>query len=331
MTWLTARTNGFARLAMKLASEALSLQTMLDETAIPAAFIKGTTLGQLAYGNIGIKHAWDIDLLVLPRDLPRVCAKLTAAGYKRIVPPESLSADRFLAWSTFAQECLFVKQGTDIHLELHWRLSANPTLLEKITAESPMQLVAVAPGRSLRTLADEDLFSYLCLHGAYHAWSRVKWLADLAAWLSPRKAGEVEQLYRKAKENGVGRPAAQGLLLCEQLFALPLAPDFATELRKDRATRWLIAIALDTMAGDAASRPIDDRLLGNLMIGVSHFLLAVHLRGWFHELYTKSIGWTDFQNIVLPRSLYFLYPVLRIPSWLWRRAMRLRQSRQPAA
>ena len=316
---------------MKLASEALSLQAMLDEVAIPAVFIKGTTLGQLAYSNIGIKHAWDIDLLVLPHDLPLVCAKLSAAGYKRLVPPESFSDDRFLAWSTFAQECLFVKQGSGIYLELHWRLSANPALLERITASSPTQHVAVSSGRSLRTLADEDLFSYLCLHGAYHGWSRVKWLADLAAWLSPRRTGEVELLYRKAKEDGVGRAAAQGLLLCEQLFALSLAPDFAAELRNDRATRWLIAIALDTMAGDAASRHIDDRLLGNLMIGVSHFLLAVHLRAWFRELYIKSIGWTDFQNIVLPRSLYFLYPVLRIPSWLWRRAIRLRQSRQPAA
>ena len=331
MKGLAAQAKHIASQAMKLASEALSLQAMLDEAAIPAVFVKGTSLGLLAYNNIGVKHAWDIDLLVLPDDVPRVCAKLVAAGYKRVIPPESLSDERFLVWSAFAHECVFAKPGNGIYLELHWRLSANPALLERITATSPAQLVPVFSGRTLRTLADEDLFSYLCMHGAYHGWSRVKWLADLAAWLSPRQEGEIQQLYRKATADRVGRSAAQGLLLCEQLFALSLAPDFVAELRSDRVTRLLIAIALDATAGDAAWRQIDDRLLGNLKIGVSHFLLANDARAWFRELFSMSIGWTDFQNIILPQPLYFLYPLLRVPSWLWRRAVRIGQSRQPAA
>lgn len=328
---LAARAGEIARQCLKLASEALTLQAVFDSAAIPAMFLKGTALGLLAYNNIGIKQAWDIDLLVLPEDVGRVCKILAAAGYKRIMPPESFTDGRFFSWTDFAHECIFLKETTGAYLELHWRLSANPAALSHITATSTSQLVVVSPGHALRTIADEGLFAFLCMHGALHGWSRLKWLADLAAWLSQRPAGTIDLLYRKAKMDGVGRAAAQALLLCEQLFAMPLPPDFALELRSDRATRWLVAIALDAMAGDAASRQTDDRPLGNLKIEISHFLLATSAREWFRELYSKSIGWTDFQQIALPRSLFFLYPVLRVPSWIWRRAVRIGQLRQPAA
>ena len=321
-----------AQQGLQQASEALRLQTALDKEAIAAVFVKGTTLGLLAYDQIGIKQAWDIDMLVVPKDVRRVCEILAAAGYRRTMPPESLADQRFFAWTEFAHESLFEKDGTGTNLELHWRLSGNRALLAGVTAATSSRLVEVLPGRALRTLADEDLFSFLCLHGAHHAWSRLKWIGDLAAWLSAKPAAEVERLYRRAKADGLGRAAAQALLLSERLFALPLPAELCAELGQDRVTRWLVAIALDAMAGDADSRQTDDRLMGNLKIEFSHFLLATHARAWLRELTSKSIGWSDFQQIALPRPLFFLYPVLRIPSWIWRRAThRLRQSRQPAA
>ncbi len=184
-------------------------------------------------------------------------------------------------------------------------------------------MVAIAEGQVLRTLGDDDLFVYLCLHGARHAWSRLKWLADLAAWLSQKSPQDVERLYRRAETSGVGRASAQALLLCNQLLDLPLAPGFADGLRRNAINRLLIAIALRSMAGAGGTRQIDDRWTGNLAIHLSHFLLAPGPRIWWEELRSKAIGWTDFRWIRLPRPLYFLYPLMRIPSWLWRRIAHL--------
>ncbi len=130
---------------------------------------------------------------------------------------------------------------------------------------------------------------------------------------------DVERLYRSAQAAKVGRAAAQALLLCERLLKLPLAPALADELRSDRSTRWLVAIALHAMAGDDRMRQTEDRPEGDLTIQISHFLLAPTPGAWFAELQSKSIGWTDFSRIRLPRPLYILYPLMRIPSWLWRR------------
>jgi hypothetical protein len=317
-----------ARQSLLLASEALRLQAAFDAAAVPALFVKGTALAQLAYGTIAIKHAWDIDLLVNPTDVRRGCDVLKAAGFVRISPPPTLADERFFIWSEFARESVFQHNGRGTFVELHWRLSDNPTLLAHVSASSGTQAVTVSAGHVLRTLRDEDLFAYLCLHGAHHGWSRLKWLADLAAWLAPKSPVEVERLYRKAKADGVGRSAAQALLLCECLFDVPLPAGLSAEMRRDRATRWLVSIALNAMAGADASRQIDDRLLGDLQIRLSQFLLAPGVRHWLRELHTQSIGWTDFQNFSLPRPLYFLYPVLRAPSWIWRRgAYLLRRSR----
>jgi hypothetical protein len=316
---IAADASDIARQSLMLAQEALKLQAAFDAAGLPAAFVKGSALALLAYGKLGIKHAWDIDLLVEPKDLSRVGTVLAEAGFERQMPPASMSEERFRAWTDFAREGLYRQYVRGTFLELHWRLSDNRSLLAHVTASTGTRKVEIAPGQFLRTLEDADLFAYLCLHGAHHGWSRMKWLADLAALLAQKPLAEVETLYRKAKADGVGRAAAQALLLCERLFGLPLPDGLAAEMQRDRAIRWLVSVALNAMAGDAASRQTEDRPLGNFEIEISHFLLATGMRAWLRELESKAIGWTDFQNFALPRPLYFLYPLLRLPSWAWRR------------
>ncbi len=316
MNALTIGSSDVARRSLLLASEALRLQGLFEAAAIPVLFVKGTALAQMAYGNIAIKQAYDIDVLVTPDAVIRAAAILDGAGYKRIFPTASVTAERFASWIEFHKEGVFQHDSHGVIVELHWRLADNPMVLRGVTANSPSRSVVVSPGHALRTLGDEDLFAYLCFHGAQHGWSRLKWLADLAAWLASKPPAEVERLYRAAKADGVGRAPDQALLLCEDLFAAPLPSLLAAEMRRDRASRWLVAIALRAMAGGGAAAT-EDRALGNLEIFLSHFLLAP---GVWQELRTKSIGGVDFDTIVLPRALFFLYPLLRVPSWLWRRA-----------
>ncbi len=317
---LESRASAIARLSLLQAAESVRLQRLFEAAGIGLTFIKGTALALLAYGNIGIKHSWDIDILVERADILAASALLRGAGYIRESPDETLDPERFLEWSFVANECIWRDPARDIFVELHWRLSQNASQLARASSS---QYVAIAEGLVLRTLGDDDLFVYLCLHGARHAWSRLKWLADLAAWLSQKSPQDVERLYRRAETSGVGRASAQALLLCNQLLDLPLAPGFADGLRRNAINRLLIAIALRSMAGAGGTRQIDDRWTGNLAIHLSHFLLAPGPRIWWEELRSKAIGWTDFRWIRLPRPLYFLYPLMRIPSWLWRRIAHL--------
>src|ERR1035437_5290562 len=55
---------------LALAAEALRLQQLFAEANLPVTFIKGVSLAKLAYGNLGVRHGKDLDLLVAPASLP---------------------------------------------------------------------------------------------------------------------------------------------------------------------------------------------------------------------------------------------------------------------
>jgi hypothetical protein len=168
-------------------------------------------------------------------------------------------------------------------------------------------------------LARDDLFAYLCIHGAHHAWSRLKWLADLNAFIASTDA-DILHLHRHAQARGAGFCSGQALLLCQRLFALPLPDGLAFELQGTARVRKLYAIAADTMAdrtrgeGSGGNAPAAWRSFW------TQFLLG---RGWaFYAAQgrTAAVGIIDVISLPLPPYLHFLYPLLRLPLWLWRRA-----------
>jgi hypothetical protein len=316
---LRERARATARANLRHALEAVRLQRQFDHANLPILYVKGASLGALAYGGQGVKRAIDIDVLVEgPDAVEEACAQLAQAGYRRLTPPPTFNDRQVQAWVGWTRESLFRNDAKRISLDLHWRSCENRAVLTGISTASSCQTVEIFQGGVIRTLNTSDLFSYLCLHGARHGWFRLKWLADLVALVAARSEADIERLYRLSQTHGAGRCPAQALLLCNRLFDVALPPALVTEMRSDRTTRWLEAIALDALAG-GAEREIDDRPLGNLTIQISHFLLGRTVSHWLHELRFKAVGETDFVTWALPRQLWFLYPVLRAPSWLWRR------------
>jgi hypothetical protein len=311
---------GIARENLQFTAESVRLLRLFDGAGIKLFFIKGVTLNILAYGTLGLKRSRDIDLAVPTADVEQGSALLKAIGYRRIAPGPEINDDQFRTWVKLSKETIWVHETSRIIVEMHNGLVDNPMLLPDVSIQSPQQMVPVAPSISLPTLRKEELFSYLCVHGATHAWSRLKWIADVAALLKDDDEAAVERIYRRSLELGVGRSSAQALLLCAELFEFPLAGALKAELEADAKTRWLVRVALGMMAGKHVKTELDDTVLGTLPIHLSHFLLG---RGWRYkaaELKRKSLSPYDQATIPLPRPLAFLYPLLLVPSWIWRRA-----------
>ncbi len=304
---------------LAFAAESLRIQRLFTGAGLAFLFVKGATLDMLAYGSLGLKKGRDIDIVIAPEAVEQGCALLADAGYFRTVPGPEVGPDQFPVWVQLCKETNWKHAQSGIIVELHSELVDNPELLRGIGAHSPSQSVQLAPGITLPTLAKDQLFAYLCVHGATHAWSRMKWLADLAALLSREDGSEVTRLYESSAGLGAGRCSAQALLLCETLFNLQLPAELGSKLRADAANERLVRIALEVMGGRHAEIELDDTILGTLPVHLSHFLLAP---GWRHkasELRRKSISRQDRATMPLPRPLRFLYLLLLVPSWLWRR------------
>lgn len=275
-TWGAAAA-AIAQAGMRNLVESRRLLAAFIQADIPLLFLKGLTLGKLAYGDPFVKMGWDIDVLVAPSHVGQAAQQLTSLGYRRIVPGDGLDTD---AWHRRNKESVWQKDDAPVFVELHSRLADSPALIPSINMSSPHQSVEVTPGLTLPTLARDELFAYLCVHGSSSAWFRLKWINDLAALIRHEEPSEIERLFDHAVRLGAGRASAQALLLIDRLYAINLGP-LRNRLLTDRANRWLLGSALFYLDGPLSRREPTETLLGTLAIRTSQLLLR---SGWLYKI-----------------------------------------------
>jgi hypothetical protein len=313
---------------LALAAEGVRLQRLLAENNIPVIFMKGAPLAMLAYGNLGLRQSKDLDLLVPAESVPTATALLERSGYRRFNPPAGISNAQLRLLVSVRRDFGYVHEESQLAIELHWRLFGNPHFIDETSLMASSRLVPLTGTTGMRTFADEDLFAYLCAHGALHWWYQLKWLADVGALLASTSNDGVERLYWAAEARGGGRAAALALLLCHRLLRTKVPDHLITPFRESAILRWLEATALKAMtAGNSEIEP-RDILFGTTRGSLSCFLLSRGWRYWLAELKTNVICETDVLTLSLPDQFQFLYPVLRVPLWLWRHSSRSIRSLQ---
>lgn len=258
---------------LRAAAECARLREKFDQGGVALLFIKGLTLAAIAYPNPFLKMGWDIDVLVDPASLPSAIGLLRSSGYLPAIPAAADDA-RLRAWHRTRKESVWHHAGLGIHLELHGRLVDHPSLLPSVGLQSPRQMVRITDQIALPTLRKDELFAYLCVHGASSAWFRLKWITDLAALLRADGPGEIDRLYRRSQELGAGRAAAQALLLAHRLYLTPLGDDLMDKFRLDPINDRLASIAIRQMADD---REPTEYFLGTAWIRLSQLAL---FPGW---------------------------------------------------
>lgn len=310
---------GIARQNLQSAAESLRIQRLFDEAGVPLLFVKGVALAQLAYGSLAVKHSWDIDVLVTPNDVPKALQLLAGAGYHAFPPIPPPTDERYERWIRFARDYVLYHETNSVPVEIHWKLMENDYFLPGISALSPTRTVAISSGSEIRTLVDDDLFAYLCVHGAVHGWSRLKWLADVAALMAHDSASDAERRLDAAKKLNTEECVAQTFLLCDRLFGTPSVAALSQKLRLNYRTRWLERTALNAMTKGNAETELDNASFDRLPILISHFMLG---RGWrfaTNQLWNKLNRPYDLLYGTLPNWLRFLYPLVRVTSWIKRR------------
>jgi hypothetical protein len=302
---------------VKLAAQAVRLQNLLTAAGIPSIVLKGVALEQLAYGAVATKQTRDVDCLVLPEHAEAALALLEREGYTLSLPAVALSRMQRRALIRFGREVEVSAPRSNLRVDLQWRLADNPALLSGTDARAATQTVTLSEGASVRTLAPDDLFAYLCVHGAHHSWSRLKWLADLNALILSTNP-DIERLYRHAQKIGAGLCAAQGLLLCQGLLNLQLPTRLAEELGGNKRHQKLVANALDALTTPNLGSVVG--IWAVLRELRNQFLLGTGLPFYLSQCRLALVGVADIVRLPLPRPLHFIYPLVRVPLWLWRRA-----------
>lgn len=166
---LRDRLHAGAANSLKLAAELGRLVALFDQAGIEVVPFKGPAIAWSLYESPALRQMSDLDLLVRPADAQRAVDLLVANGCRS----EGGTDLRFLR---SARELHFASPA-DVALDLHWAM-APAHFCHALDVErfwSRLVTVSVA-GRSIRTLAPEDLLVFLCVHGAKHFWCSLRWL-----------------------------------------------------------------------------------------------------------------------------------------------------------
>jgi hypothetical protein len=267
---LSGEARSIAATNLAIARECAGLAEAFARADIPLLFLKGLSVAALAYRAPMLKAGWDIDLLIDEATLAVAAAELAARGYRRTIPGPGVDLAR---WHARRKESVWSRPAERLHVELHTRLADNRRLIPAIGIDSPRREVEIAAGITLPTLAADELFAYLSVHGASSLWFRLKWISDLAGLIDRLSEAAIEQLYARSQELGAGRAAGQALLLADRLFGSLRDSRLRDQLMADAAVRRLAAAAFRQVAGWAEPREPTAIPLGTWRIHSTQLLL----------------------------------------------------------
>ena len=308
-----------------MAAELTRLQAAFDAASCSFSVLKGVAAALQGLGRIGLRQNHDIDLLILDKDLPSAAQVLERLGYQQIEPAERLSVAALHAWARTHKDLVFRRPDTGIVVELHWRLFDNIRFAPDLERLPRVQL-RLPSGLSVAALAPEAAFAYMAAHGSQHAWSRLKWLADFAAYASRFGEARLGELFHQLSRQGLGGPVGQGLLLSHDLIGLALPAVLQRELEASPRLRLLRRFGLAAIGGQEAIE-LEDRAFGSALKTLSRYALS----GGVGYLLAQAV--LDASEV--PKShtspwLRSLGPLAKAPLWAWSLGARLAKRRRRA-
>jgi hypothetical protein len=288
---------------------------------IPVMPLKGPLLSFDLYGDVGLRHSKDLDLVVAQQDIARARACLENLNW--IPDPNVFFPVRPREWEIYwrnEHNLVFLHSSAPGHcvLELHWR---NYREEEDQTRDRLARSIASAfHGCSYLAMNSVDQVLYLCSHGGEHAWFRAKWLGDLAR-IHADQSIDWGVALEEARRSNQERPLLAGLRLLKDVHGLPLPqlpgdpwkgfPAFLTDehIRCLKVPEEFEARGALVQLRDQLRKSRHDRLL------------QPHTT-WRQSLAALTFRREDFKEFSLPDSLFWAYAPLRPIFWAWRKMRR---------
>jgi hypothetical protein len=289
---------------------------------IPVMTLKGPLLSLELYGDVGLRHSHDLDLMVKPEDLARAQACLENMGWRQDAAWFPLSPRQWENLLRHEHELHFVHPHGGCLLELHWR--AQWELKGQTNDRWAGSVPGVWQGCLHITMSPIDQVLYLCSHGGVHGWFRAKWIGDLAR-IHAEGRMDWQAVFGRASRTGQERALLACLRLLQDVYGLPVQ-DLPGNPWKNLPS-FLITRPLHDLKGpeDPAAFGALARIRGHFRL-IRYERLAVPQKTGRDLLAESAYCREDFQVLRLPDSLFWAYAPLRPILWLWRRVLRRRSA-----
>ena len=198
---------------LHLIGKQLKVYRLLKDAGIRVAIFKGAVLAQMAYGEVSLRQAGDVDLLIDRADFAEARSLLESLGYE--MAPRLTDA-QLASHLAFHCEIPFMRDEGFTIVDLHWNLAPRAFVfrLEGVELMSRLQSVSLA-GTTVETFSNEDMVLYLSMHGAKHLWHRLEWIVSLAELIRASPTIDWNVVLERAKKAHATRMLALALCLVE--------------------------------------------------------------------------------------------------------------------
>jgi len=287
--------------AVRAEMQLAELLHLFAARGLPVMPFKGPLLAHSAYADATLRPCLDLDLMVHPDDVAHVLACLIAAGFEH---QDGLGRDGVAALRRYAGEYILFRPDS-LPVEPHWR-PAPWTMAFDIDIEGLWRHAQPAAflGAPCYLPTPEDHLFLLALHGAKEQWHKLKWLVDIAAFLTAHAGIDLAGLRRAAVSQGCRRVLDLALLLSHRLFTVPLAAPPAD------ATTCRLADAVVARLDRTAEPPI-----GPYTVNSFQWRLRERLRDRsryaMRTLFTPRVA--HYRRLPLPPALRWLHVPLKLP------------------
>jgi hypothetical protein len=286
-----------------LTSELFRLLGVFQQNGIPIAAFKGPVLAESVYGDLSLREFSDLDVIVHQADLCEAEDILIACGYVAQFPERDYRS----TFVSYHGQYAFCHSQTGIcGVDLHWRLSSKGVVFPVQSAEvwSKLRQVTIA-GRTVLTLADDDLVLFLAAHGTKEGWRRLIWVSDFAELL--RKCQDINwaAILDRAYRSHSARPLLLAILLASTLLDAPAPKELIDKAHNNSAVRALAEEARLRMLRTAPQGELFE-FLDSLN---THDRLRDRLWPFATLLTTRTVG--DHQAMPLPKPLWGIYYLTR--------------------
>jgi len=313
---------------MVLKRELVAVLGLLQGSGFAVIPHKGPVLTERLYGNIGLRHFDDLDLLVHEKDVLEIKRLLLSNGYAPKWELANLTPSQERAYLKFHYTYDFVKGNSGNQLEVHWKVVGKTFCLE-LDHDGIWSRCSTISFESLSVPAfsAEDLLLILCIMGAKKSWDRLSRVYDVSQTVRLYPDINWEITASRARESGSERILMVGLSLASALFKTSLPEVLKAGFSRDAKIQAITHESIARMFSNPVEptgifrssdqfQPIPYRMRERFFDRIRYF---------FRILWTPSIG--DWAVVTLPDHAYFVYYLIR-PVRLMYKAMGRFRSRK---
>ncbi|MBI2567760.1 MAG: nucleotidyltransferase family protein [Candidatus Schekmanbacteria bacterium] len=307
-----------------LAAELVRLVAAFERAGISALCYKGPVLAMAVYGSLALRQIRDLDLLVHPHDVIAARQVLRAAGYATKV--ELPRRWDWLYRQTYHEQP-FVSGANAVFVDLHWRLTpphfSLPLRFEDVARRGTAVAVGSAGAAAVPAPSALDSALIHAVHGSYHLWSRLEWVAVMGAYCARRLPLDWAAAVSLARQIGAERFLALGAWTAHHLLETPVPPELYWETR-----RWP---AVSEHAVAAARRTLEQANLSALaaVLELQRLQLQLPSRCWrrlrfmlLRPLQLTPEDWLPSADSHVPTVLHAPVRLLRLARKYAKRAWR---------